>query len=287
MPRRPHPTSGPTDPYAWIVAQLQALPPPGAAGKHSTSKKAAAAGNTCLIVEALRDDNTAEDVSAAYSHWRGAPEVLRPLVMAWRADAPSGRSYFLFIWNPVKRESLPRFRKFFAATGRQFGELGEDLVGKIGSEEIDLRECRLVHHDDIVSATTPRMPKQKQTQKQPKSTKLAPVGLRLVKQLLAKRPGGCECLQAWEFRSDHEAHDGELTERYYAEADEARAAMEQGLCHEYGPPASAGESNQEIPLCGILRYSLWELDDRRLYLASAHEDRGLPILLMMGTLTRQ
>jgi hypothetical protein len=284
MPRRPHPTPVPTDPYAWIVAQLQAPPPPGAAEKRSTSQKSAAIGNTCLIVEALLGDNTAEDVSAAYSQWRRAPEIFRPLVMAWRADAPSGRSYFLFIWNPVKRESLPRFKKFFAATGRKFGELGEDLVGKIGSEEIDLRQCRLVHHDDIVSATTPRSPKQ--TQNQRKSAKLAPVGLRLVKQLLAKSPGDCECVQAWEFRSDHEAHDEELTARYYAEADEAHAAMEQGLCHEFGPPASAGDSNQEIPLCGILRCALWELDDCKLYLASAHEDRGLPILLMMGTLAR-
>ncbi len=152
----------------------------------------------------------------------------------------------------------------------------------IGSEAVNLRDCRLVHHDEIVAAASPRTTPIKNRSSLERSVKVA---LQLSKQLLANRIDSWHCVQAWEFSTESEAHDEELIKQYYAEANEARAAIEQRLSAAYGPPASAGASqHREIQHGGIIRYSLWNLEDRKLYLITAHEDTELLVELLIGTL---
>ena len=42
-------------------------------------------------------------------------------------------------------------------------------------------------------------------------------------------------------------------------------------------------SNYDIPLNGVFRFAVWPVGDKQLFAAAAHEDRGVPILLMLGT----
>jgi hypothetical protein len=106
----------------------------------------------------------------------------------------------------------------------------------------------------------------------------------LADQLLARGPGELEEIRIHEFEDDESAHDDQLVERLQTEfaTDFARAAADLGK--RYGPPARTGESDDDaVPLNGVFRFALWEVDGQRLFLAAAHEDRGVPILLMMGT----
>jgi hypothetical protein len=106
----------------------------------------------------------------------------------------------------------------------------------------------------------------------------------LARELLEGETGGLDELRIHEFSDDESAHDDELTERLYAEfsADFDRAQAE--LTKAYGEPSRAGTDEDEaIPLNGVFRFAVWEVGDELLFAAAAHEDRGCPILLMLGT----
>jgi len=106
----------------------------------------------------------------------------------------------------------------------------------------------------------------------------------LAKELLDGDPGGLKELRIHEFADDESAHDDELTERLYADfsAEFERAQTE--LSTQYGLPSRTGETDDEIiPLNGVFRFAVWEVGDRQLFAAASHEDRGVPILLMLGT----
>lgn len=106
----------------------------------------------------------------------------------------------------------------------------------------------------------------------------------LAKELLEGDPGGLEPLRIHEFIDDESAHDDTQTRQLY---DEFTAELERGqkdLTKIYGEPARTGESGDEIiPLGGVFRFAVWEIAETQLFIAASHEDRGLPILLMMGT----
>jgi hypothetical protein len=56
------------------------------------------------------------------------------------------------------------------------------------------------------------------------------------------------------------------------------------LARTYGEPMRTGEEDHElIPLNGVFRFAIWDVGDEVLFAAAAHEDRGCPMLLMLGT----
>jgi hypothetical protein len=56
------------------------------------------------------------------------------------------------------------------------------------------------------------------------------------------------------------------------------------LTNQYGKPSRTGkEQDDVIPLNGVFRFAVWSVGDLQLFAVAAHEDRGVPILLMLGT----
>jgi hypothetical protein len=101
---------------------------------------------------------------------------------------------------------------------------------------------------------------------------------------LLEGEAGLEELRVHEFDEDASPDDGELIERLYKEFssdfDRARAQ----LTKQYGTPIREGkEDDAAVLLNGVFRFAVWEVDGTELFLAAAHEDRDVPILLMMGT----
>ena len=91
-------------------------------------------------------------------------------------------------------------------------------------------------------------------------------------------------LHTLEFDGDKD--DDELDDRLHAEfsADFDRVKAE--LASAFGPSARTGsEDDSIIPLNGVFRFAIWNIEGKTLFAAAAHEDRGLPVLLMLGTLT--
>jgi hypothetical protein len=106
----------------------------------------------------------------------------------------------------------------------------------------------------------------------------------IAKKLLAGEPGGLEELRIHEFEDDYEAHDDELTEQLYQEFSAEFDRVVTALSKKYGKPQRTGKKEDKIiPLNGVFRFAIWSVDDQQLYVAAAHEDCGVPIILMIGT----
>jgi hypothetical protein len=108
----------------------------------------------------------------------------------------------------------------------------------------------------------------------------------LASELVERGPGELEELRVQEFADDESAHDDALHEKLHAEFSTAFDDVQAELTRAYGEPLRTGAEDDElIPLNGIFRLALWDLGDITLFAAAAHEDRGCPMLLMLGTTT--
>ena len=109
----------------------------------------------------------------------------------------------------------------------------------------------------------------------------------LARKLLTKDEDGLEELRAHDFLDDESAHDDELTERLYVEFSADVEGVQAELSKEYGLPARKGKSDTRlIPLNGVFRYAIWHVADKKLFVAAHHEDRGIPIVLWLGTVLK-
>jgi len=90
-------------------------------------------------------------------------------------------------------------------------------------------------------------------------------------------------LRTHEFSDEASAHDDELTDRLYADFSAEFERVQTELTKQYGSPSRTGQTDDNlIPLNGVFRFAVWPVGDRQLFLAAAHEDRGIPILLILG-----
>lgn len=106
----------------------------------------------------------------------------------------------------------------------------------------------------------------------------------LASELLEGDAGALEELRIHEFKDDDEAHDDEAVEKLYADFASQFDRVEAELSKRYGKPSRTGKEDDEIiPLNGVFRFAVWPVGDKQLFVAAAHEDRGVPILLMLGT----
>ncbi|MEZ6142790.1 MAG: hypothetical protein R3B84_19685 [Zavarzinella sp.] len=106
----------------------------------------------------------------------------------------------------------------------------------------------------------------------------------LASELLEGDTGGLEELRIHEFDEDEEAHDDEAIEKLYTDFSAEFDRVEAVLTKEYGKPSRTGKEDDEvIPLNSVFRFAIWSVEDKQLFAAAAHEDRGVPILLMLGT----
>jgi hypothetical protein len=105
----------------------------------------------------------------------------------------------------------------------------------------------------------------------------------LAKKLLAGDAGELEELRIHDFPDDEAAHDDEATDELYQDFSAEFDRIEAALTKAYGKPSRAGRGDDEvIPLNGVFRFAVWSVGDKQLFAAAAHEDRGVPILLMLG-----
>lgn len=106
----------------------------------------------------------------------------------------------------------------------------------------------------------------------------------LASELLEGGEGGLEDLRIHAFADDEEAHDDEMTDKLYAEFVVEFERVVATLSEKYGTPIRTGEEDDDaIPLNGVFRFAVWSVGDQQLFVAAAHEDRGVPIILMLGT----
>ena len=106
----------------------------------------------------------------------------------------------------------------------------------------------------------------------------------LASQLLQGDAGDLEELFVHEFVDDEQAHDDDAIEKLYDDFSAEFDQVEAALIKQYGTPSRSGKEEDElIPLNGVFRFAIWCVGDKQVFVAAAHEDRGCPILLMLGT----
>jgi hypothetical protein len=113
--------------------------------------------------------------------------------------------------------------------------------------------------------------------------------INLANDLLGREKASLEDLEIHRFRKDAEAHDDEAIQRLYDDFEGKFMRAQSELSAKYGQPVRTGDQYEKdihIPLNGIIRFAIWKVESKPLYLAFTHEDRGLPILLMLGTVLR-
>ena len=113
---------------------------------------------------------------------------------------------------------------------------------------------------------------------------MAKSAVSLAREVLEGDAGALEELRIHEFTDDEEAHDDEAVEQLYADFSSEFAGVVAVLSKQYGKPSRTGnDDDEDIPLNGVFRFAVWPVGDKQLFVAAAHEDRGVPVLLMLGT----
>jgi hypothetical protein len=107
----------------------------------------------------------------------------------------------------------------------------------------------------------------------------------IARALLAEGAGGLEEYRVHLFDDETSAHDDSLIERLRGEFSAEFDRVERELSATYGKPLRSGtQDDEQVPLNGVFRFAVWSTGQAQLYAAAAHEDRGVPMLLMLGTL---
>ena len=106
-------------------------------------------------------------------------------------------------------------------------------------------------------------------------------------ELLSRADDALEDLEIHQFRDGAETHDDEGMQELYANFEAMFERARSELSTSCGQPVRTGNDyDEDIPLNGIVRFAIWKIESKLLYLAFAHEDRELSILLMLGTVSR-
>jgi hypothetical protein len=108
----------------------------------------------------------------------------------------------------------------------------------------------------------------------------------LAHKLLKQDKYGLKELRVHMFELDGDEHDDELQEKLYFEFSCDFDRIQKELATAFGAPVRTGsEDDSVIPLNGVFRFVVWKIEGKTIFAAAAHEDRGLPILLMLGTVS--
>ncbi|MBN2291527.1 MAG: hypothetical protein JXM70_03820 [Pirellulales bacterium] len=95
--------------------------------------------------------------------------------------------------------------------------------------------------------------------------------------------GAMDALRMHEFEMDGDEHDDDAVDLLHQDFRKDFDAATRVLTAEYGDPSHSGTDDDEsIPLTGIEVFNIWNTGNQGLFLAISHEDRGAPILLMLG-----
>jgi hypothetical protein len=107
--------------------------------------------------------------------------------------------------------------------------------------------------------------------------------IRLAHELLASDEDTLESVRVYQFEDDVAAHDEKLQRRLTKQFEAAFEQSAAELVGTFGRPQREGADDDDIiPLNGVFRFAVWDVEGRALYLAASHEDRELPYLLMVG-----
>lgn len=254
--------------------------PDGSHKKRKSNSDPGPRGFRCILVSPLDEDRIAEDVASAFGTWVVGPRGRKfdwsflPNWMAWRAISPQGNQYFIFQWTNPKRDTLALFAEFCEVTGRSYGLLKDDLTCAASREAFSFWDCKLVE-EDVFRRRIQRL------------SQHIPAGriVEFAREILAKRKmmGHRETLAEWEFLSDHETADRELQQHVEASFVEKFKDARKKLAKEFGVPAETGiEGHRDIPCNGVLEFAIWSVGRKRFYLAATHEERDVPVQLVMG-----
>lgn len=102
-------------------------------------------------------------------------------------------------------------------------------------------------------------------------------------EFLEASQGAMDVVRMHEFEMDGDEHDDDAVALLHQDFKKDFDNATRLLTAEYGAPSHSGSDDDDaIPLTGIVAFNIWNDGDQGLFLAISHEDRGTPILLMLG-----
>ncbi|MEM7624630.1 MAG: hypothetical protein AAF333_03265 [Planctomycetota bacterium] len=95
--------------------------------------------------------------------------------------------------------------------------------------------------------------------------------------------GDMDAIRIHEFNLDGDEHDDKAIDELHIDFKNDFDLAAEKLTHSLGMPTLSGTNDDDaIPMTGITHFHIWRTNDAGLFLAISHEDRGTPILLMLG-----
>jgi hypothetical protein len=228
-----------------------------------------------VLVVAHPADKTSLDLCSQFrqKHWKPRFNIAHvPCDFAWQIVTPSGERLLIFTWVNWLRNSRQMFQEFCRATNHEFGTLTQDGMIVMASRNIPFRHCRLTREDQL----RPRPPVTIKKQ-------LAKSILAKADGLLKSRKSKFEDVDYRELYDDEEAHDDELQGKLEASFLANMVSYEKVVSVKFGLPTEVGtDEHKSIPINGVVRYAIWTVGKKRLYLAVSHEDTELPWVTYLG-----
>lgn len=109
---------------------------------------------------------------------------------------------------------------------------------------------------------------------------------KLARKLLQASGEQTELLRMHDFKTDVASHDDDLHDRLCLEFSSEVDQAARELSKAYGRPFRTGAKDCDlIPVNGVVRYAVWKLGARRLFVAAAREEREVPFLLLLGVIS--
>jgi len=106
---------------------------------------------------------------------------------------------------------------------------------------------------------------------------------KLAAKVLKASADDMELLREHDFKDDEAMHDDELHEMLRAQFAGEVDRITQELSETYGKPLRTGATdNKFVGLNGVVRYAVWRIGEKHLYVAAAREERECPFLLVIG-----
>lgn len=228
-----------------------------------------------LLVVAGPKDTTSLEIISEFLKKHLKPKydhAHTPTGYAWQLITPTGERLLVFTWVNWRKNSRQLFETLCQESGRAYGTLTTDGLIELGTRTIPFRDCQIIQEDQL-------------RQRPPLQVKPHPAKaiVTQAEKLLKARKSKCEELHCREFFDDAEAHDEEVQSQLEATFLSSMKTYEKALASRYGAPTRTGTDQvDQIPINGVVRYALWEIGAKTLYLAAAHEDRELAWVILLG-----
>jgi hypothetical protein len=208
-----------------------------------------------------------------------------PQMILARARTPDGQFICLLADGSVQQFTASRLREALENSGQPDG--APNRSQRFAPRQIN-HQRRLAPVADLCVGRKPGFRRHTARQcNRRKENRMPKSAIKLAAKFLKDAEDCLDALKIHDFPDDESAHDDELTDHLHTKFSGEVDRIQAELSKQYGPPSRTGKKDdKDIPANGVFRFAVWKVGKKQLFVAAHHEDRGVPIVLILGTVAQ-